>query len=48
MQCVKETTKIVRVTFDKKKTEILRKKPFELSSEDTKRLQTKDPWRFGR
>lgn len=47
-QCTGETTRVVRVTFHKKKTEVLRKKPFEMSKEETRRFRKRDLWRDGR
>jgi hypothetical protein len=41
-----ETTKFVRVTFHKKKTDIMRRKKFETDSEDPCVPNKKDPWRY--
>jgi len=48
VQYTGETTRIVKVTFHKKKTEILRKKPFAGTESETRILRNNDPWKFGR
>jgi len=40
-----ETTKFVRVTFHKRKTDIMRRKKFEISVENTGAASKKDPWK---
>jgi hypothetical protein len=48
VQSSEKTTKILKVTFHKKKTDILRRKPFELSEAQTRTFRRRDPWGSGR
>lgn len=43
-----ETTRVVRVTFHKKKTEVFRRKPFEAPPEETRLFRKQDPWKYGK
>jgi hypothetical protein len=48
VQSSEKTTKILKVTFHKKKTDILRKKTFELSEAQTRTFRRRDPWENAR